>query len=146
MTFRLCAVLGMLMASAGLAHADASAYCAAYATDFANAQAKEKATWQHKYTIALEGCLSSANPVQPAKPAAASPKPKPALQKPQVQAQAQVSAPPPKPAAAIPIGRPAPGSKEWNDYCANKYTSFNPDTGMYRSYTGVDRKCLFTNP
>ena len=32
-------------------------------------------------------------------------------------------------------------SQEWVNHCRAKYTSFNPKTGMYRSYNGVTRPC-----
>ena len=41
------------------------------------------------------------------------------------------------PSAALVAGTP-----QWNTYCAQKYTSFNPKTGMYLSKTGVARKCV----
>ena len=41
-------------------------------------------------------------------------------------------------------GPPQPGSAAWNAYCANKYTSYDAKSGMYRSLTGVQRKCRYT--
>jgi uncharacterized protein YcfJ len=45
--------------------------------------------------------------------------------------------------AAEPVYQRAPpqGSDEWYDYCASKYPSFNPNTGMYRSASGKWRRC-----
>jgi hypothetical protein len=38
-------------------------------------------------------------------------------------------------------GRPAPGSPDWHAYCASKYRSYRPETGMYRTYSGQWRYC-----
>ena len=38
-------------------------------------------------------------------------------------------------------GSPPKSSAEWLDHCRGKYTSFNPQTGKYRSYSGVYRPC-----
>ena len=37
-----------------------------------------------------------------------------------------------------------PGTEAWNEYCAAKYKSFNPDTGTYNSHTGKERRCTVT--
>jgi BA14K-like protein len=76
------------------------------------------------------------------------------------QAEASVPAAPKKVVVAkavelVPDPTPAPtppsapkkvamvaGSDDWNIYCANKYTSFNPKTGTYMSKTGVERRCV----
>lgn len=42
-------------------------------------------------------------------------------------------------------GKLVPGSSAWLDYCERKYASFNRDTGTYKSYKGVERKCLVTD-
>lgn len=53
----------------------------------------------------------------------------------------------PGPAAALPepqgdaSGEPEPGSPEWNEACASKYRSFEPETGLYTSYGGAKRAC-----
>lgn len=68
---RALVVLALGIFSATPALADRPAYCAAYATDFANARAKEKVLWQHKYDIALEACMPSEKSAQAGvKPAA----------------------------------------------------------------------------
>lgn len=36
---------------------------------------------------------------------------------------------------------PAPYSGEWYRYCAEKYRSFNPQTGTYTTYSGEQRVC-----
>jgi hypothetical protein len=44
---------------------------------------------------------------------------------------------------AVPVAATAvvQGSPEWNAYCAAKYRSFNPVTGMYLAYSGTYRMC-----
>jgi len=42
-------------------------------------------------------------------------------------------------------GRLVPGSSAWLDYCERKYASFNRGTGTYKSFKGVERKCLVTD-
>ena len=37
--------------------------------------------------------------------------------------------------------RPKPWTKRWYRYCLNKYRSFNPRTGYYRTYSGKRRFC-----
>ena len=124
--------------------ADKAAYCQAYARDFSDQTATDKATWQHKFQIALDACLAGRKqvvksaPVKaavPAKQVAA--KPAPAPQEPVDAKPASADA---KPASATLVA----GTSEWNDYCTKKYTSFNVKTGMYLSNTGVARKCLVT--
>ncbi len=146
-----------LLAFAGPAMADKAAYCQAYARDFSDQTATDKAMWQHKFQIALDACLAqgkqAAKAPAPKKPVVSKPIPK--LEKPVVTE----SAPEPEKSA---VAKPAPmqektavakplstklvaGTPEWNSYCAQKYTSFIPKTGMYRSKTGVARKCLVTS-
>lgn len=36
---------------------------------------------------------------------------------------------------------PAPWTPDWYAYCASKYRSFNPSTGMYLTYRGTYRYC-----
>ena len=133
-------------AMAAPANATKADYCAAYARDFADARATEKAIWQHKYDIAQASCMTVPKAAPVVKIAA--PKPKPVVRE-------VVEIPPeptPDPVPAPIIEKPAkklrlvlePGSAEWNVYCGKKYTSFNPTTGTYKSRTGVDRKCLVT--
>lgn len=49
--------------------------------------------------------------------------------------------------AYYPPARPAyrpvyqPWSPAWRDYCSMKYRSFNPYTGTYRGYDGLDHFC-----
>lgn len=42
-------------------------------------------------------------------------------------------------------GKLVSGSAAWLDYCENKYASFSRETGTYRSYKGVERKCFVTD-
>jgi hypothetical protein len=39
------------------------------------------------------------------------------------------------------VGGPPPGTEEWYDYCADRYRSFNPDTGMFLSNSGYWKPC-----
>ena len=141
------AFIGAVAFAATPAHADKAAYCQAYARDFSDQRATDKAQWQHKYQIALDACLGNGKratiAVKPAtidKPAvatsAAQPTPKPPL----------VAKPAPeptvKPASSDAQPNLVAGTPEWNDYCAKKYTSFSTKTGMYLSHTGVSRHCL----
>jgi BA14K-like protein len=137
------------------ARADKASYCQAYARDFSDQRATDKATWQHKYQIALDACLASNKPQAAAKPA---PVPvQPAVVKvaaPKIVPPQPQVAPPQEPLVAKPVAQPGPviadsakllpGTPAWNDYCAKKYTSFNAKTGMYLSHTGAQRHCLVT--
>lgn len=69
-------------------------------------------------------------PYQPPRPAYHPPRPASAYQPPVVAYN-----PPPSYAA------PQPWSPAWFAYCTNKYRSFNPNTGTYRTYSGQDRFC-----
>lgn len=42
---------------------------------------------------------------------------------------------------AVYSGRPEPWTDEWYAYCAAKYRSFDPNTGMYLAYSGKYRMC-----
>lgn len=141
-------LFGLCIASAP-ALADKAAYCKAYARDFADQSSADQTQWQHKYQIAIDACLTK-HVAPTTKPMVFRPKTKnivPAapVAKPAV---AQAVA---KPPVAKPVTKPASqpatlvqGSAEWNDYCANKYVSFNAKTGTYQSKTGVERKCVVT--
>ena len=133
--------LALIFVTAGIfatpALADKAAYCQAYARDFSDQTATDKAMWQHKFQIALDACLaghkSQANSAPPKT----------------VPVKKQVAVKPAPPAPEPVVAKPASeslvaGTPEWNDYCAKKYTSFNVKTGMYTSKTGVARKCLIT--
>ncbi len=41
-----------------------------------------------------------------------------------------------------PVNRaPREGTQDWLQYCASKYRSFDPQTGMYLAYSGQYRRC-----
>lgn len=43
-----------------------------------------------------------------------------------------------------PVAGPGVGDRQaWLDYCRSKYRSFNPATGMYRTYSGEYRPCRY---
>lgn len=44
-------------------------------------------------------------------------------------------------ALAVPDADLTPFTPEWYAYCAAKYRSFDPDTGMYLAYSGTYRMC-----
>ena len=143
----------------GSAYADQAAYCAALARDFADAQGlADKTMWQHKYDISLKACMGKGKPDQVvAKPVVAAPTAKPVVVAPAAKPiVAAVQKPkiviPPKATVVPDVPKPVdtksaklvPGSPEWNGYCTKKYSSFDPTTGNYKSFTGVERKCLYT--
>ena len=133
----LVASLGLLCASPALA--DKPAYCAAYARDFADARAVDKNMWQHKYDIAYQSCIGEPKPLIARIPI-------PIKAKPVAKVVARVAETKPEPVAApvqaVKPAKPAPGSDDWNIYCANKYVSFNVKTGTYLSHTGIERHCV----
>jgi BA14K-like protein len=48
----------------------------------------------------------------------------------------------PEPVAPlIEYGRPTPYSQQWYVYCADRYRSFEPETGLYTTYSGANRTC-----
>lgn len=132
-------------------------YCKAYAIDFADQTQRDTPFWQQRYSDAEKACLAQftfADPEEKAKPVqAAKAKPKPKPQAVEAQAEAMEAAPEEVDisAAAIspqPRARKKPklvvGSGAWLDYCDRKYASFDREKGTYRSYSGVERKCLVT--
>ena len=126
------------------AQADRASYCQAYARDFSDQRATDKAQWQHKYEIALDACLANgksasavAKTVAMEKPVAAAVVGKSRAAVPKAVAVDTV-----KPAVAAALPKLVDGSTEWNDYCAKKYTSFDAKTGMYLSHTGISRRCV----
>jgi BA14K-like protein len=129
--FRALIILAVGVLTMTPALADKPAYCAAYARDFADARAKDKVLWQHKYDIALQSCIGEPKQVEASVPVAP---------KKVVVAKAVELVPDPAPAPKK-VAMVA-GSDDWNIYCANKYTSFNPKTGTYMSKTGVERRCV----
>lgn len=138
--------LMFLFMFASPAWADRPAYCAAYARDFADSLTRDKVVWKHKYDIAQQSCLGEAKAAVATPLVTLAEQPKKKIKAKTVVASAPAAELPaaelPAPAKAAKSARLEPGSDDWKTFCANKYTSFNPDTGTYLSRTGVKRKCL----
>ena len=118
--------------------ANSQAYCELFAKDFADGRTTDVDLWQISYRNAFNDCM---NQYTAAAPAAA---PKKQLQK---QAAVPLAAPETSEEAAAvvkPKLKLEPGTEAWNEYCAAKYKSFNPDTGTYNSHTGKERRCTVT--
>jgi hypothetical protein len=114
--------------------ADTQSYCEVFGQDFANGKTSDVDTWEVNFRNAFGDCMA------------------------QYAADAKVEALPRKVAkketkkvVIVPAKdfsrkkrRPilAPGSIAWNNYCAAKYSSFNPATGNYRSHGGKEKPCL----
>ncbi len=138
----------ILLANANAAFATKADYCSAYAHDFANSHAQDKTIWQHKYEIAMSDCLGETVDAQrtettKTKPIVSAKKPqqKIASASNKIVKQSQLSV-----AGVKSQTKLEPGSEAWNNYCANKYASFNDKTGTYTSKTGVKRKCIVYYP
>jgi hypothetical protein len=149
------------------AMADVQDYCAAVARDFADLRPKDRDIWQQRYDGANADCveqftsapvIAAVQPrakkkvvaVKPSAPVVAGaapvePKAKKKVKQPSAEV-ATVEGAVAEPTAKVVSAKtkPAPGSAEWLDYCARKYTSFNREKGTYLSKTGVERKCLIT--
>ncbi len=110
-----------------------------FAKDFADTRTTDVDLWQKSYRNAFNDCMNQYTAAAPAAP------PKKKLQK---QAAAPLSESDTASAVAA-VVKPKPvleeGSEAWNEYCAAKYKSFNPDTGTYNSHTGKERRCIVTN-
>ena len=120
------------------ASASSQTYCEMFAKDFADGRTTDVDLWQISYRNAFNDCM---NQYTAAAPVAA---PKKALQK---QAAVPLAAPETSEEAAAvvkPKLKLEPGTEAWNEYCAAKYKSFNPDTGTYNSHTGKERRCIVT--
>ena len=120
------------------ASASSQTYCEMFAKDFADGRTTDVDLWQISYRNAFNDCM---NQYTAAAPVAA---PKKALQK---QAAVPLSEPETSEEAAAvvkPKLKLEPGTEAWNEYCAAKYKSFNPDTGTYNSHTGKERRCIVT--
>ena len=114
--------------------ADTQSYCEVFGQDFANGKTSDVDTWEVNFRNAFGDCMA------------------------QYAGDAKVEALPLKVAkketkkvVIVPAKdfsrkkrRPilAPGSIAWNNYCAAKYSSFNPATGNYRSHAGKEKPCL----
>jgi BA14K-like protein len=135
----------ILMACAPQAFASKADYCSVYAHDFANGQTQDKALWQHKYEIAMTDCLGEPPAAEPIKNTEV----KTAVKTKRVEQKvASVTSKIVKPALdkTATQAKLVPGSDAWNNYCTNKYSSFNVNTGTYTSKTGVTRKCVVFYP
>ena len=120
------------------ASASSQTYCEVFAKDSADVRTTEVDLWQTSYRNAFNDCM---NQYTAAAPVAA---PKKALQK---QAAVPLAAPETSEEAAAvvkPKLKLEPGTEAWNEYCAAKYKSFNPDTGTYNSHTGKERRFIVT--
>ena len=129
------AIAALVLASVP-ASANSQTYCEMLAKDFADTRTTDVDLWQKSYRNAFNDCMNQYTAVAPA----AAPKKK--LLK---QAAAPLNpAGTATEAAAVVNAKPGlvAGSPEWNEYCAAKYKSFNPDTGTYNSYTGKERRCV----
>lgn len=120
------------------ASASSQNYCEMFAKDFADTRTTDVDLWQISYRNAFNDCM---NQYTAAAPAAA---PKKQLLK---QAAAPLNEQETSTQVAA-IVKPKltleEGSEAWNEYCAAKYKSFNPDTGTYNSHSGKERRCLVT--
>jgi BA14K-like protein len=138
--FALIAAGTVFTFGASIAQATPQDYCAAYARDFADQGTAAK--WQTRNDQALADCLFVTLPAETQSRQA--PKPKP-VQIAKLQQPSPAVAPPPKKKIekrSKPILQE--GSIAWLDYCEKKYASFDRKAGTYKSYTGVERKCLVT--
>jgi hypothetical protein len=134
--FALASLTASLFSSPGLA--GSQTYCEILAKDTADGRTTDVELWQISYLNAFNDCI---NQYTATAPVAA---PKKALQK---QAAVPLAAPETSEEAAAvvkPKLKLEPGTEAWNEYCAAKYKSFNPDTGTYNSHTGKERRCTVT--
>jgi hypothetical protein len=141
---RIFSSFALAILAAGLfstqAAANSQTYCELFAKDFADGRTTDVDLWQKSYRNAFNDCM---NQYTAAAPAAA---PKKQLQK---QAAVPLAAPEASEEVAA-VVKPKlklklePGTEAWNEYCAAKYKSFNPDTGTYNSHTGKERRCTVT--
>jgi hypothetical protein len=120
------------------ASASSQNYCEMFAKDFADTRTTDVDLWQKSYRSAFNDCMNQYTAVAPA----VAPK-----KKLQTQAAAPLNEQETSTVVAAvvkPKGVLEPGSEAWNEYCAAKYKSFNPDTGTYNSYNGKERRCVVT--
>ena len=120
------------------ASASSQNYCEMFAKDFADTRTTDVDLWQVSYRNAFNDCMNQYTAVAPA----AAPKKKLQKQPAAPLAESETST------AVAAVVKPKlvleEGSEAWNEYCATKYKSFNPDTGTYNSYNGKERRCLVT--
>lgn len=120
------------------ASASSQNYCEMFAKDFADTRTTDVDLWQISYRNAFNDCM---NQYTAAAPAAA----------PKKKLQTQAAAPLNEEETSTQVAAVVKpkltleeGSEAWNEYCAAKYKSFNPDTGTYNSHSGKERRCLVT--
>ena len=133
---------------AASANASKADYCSVYAHDFADSHSPDRALWQHKYEIAMTDCLNESTPstqVENGKMKVAIKTKKPDQKIASVTTKVVKSVQPTLDKTSA-QNKLVPGSEAWNDYCTNKYASFNSKTGTYTSKTGVTRKCVVFYP
>ena len=132
------AIAALVLLSAP-ASASSQTYCEMLAKDFADTRTTDVDLWQKSYRNAFNDCMNQYTAVAPAAPA------KKKLQK-QAAAPLAESETTTTVAAVVKPKKLAleEGSEAWNEYCAAKYKSFNPDTGTYNSYNGKERRCVVT--
>jgi hypothetical protein len=93
------------------------------------------AKWRWTYNRSFDDCMDQYAEETPVKPVAMTPPKPPERAKPPIAAAA-------KPAPEKPLpGSPQPGTQAWNDYCLAKHPSYDAKTGMYRTWSGNQRKC-----
>ncbi len=120
--------------------ASSQTYCELFAKDFADGRTTDVDLWQKSYRNAFNDCMNQYTAVAPV----AAPK-KPLQKQAAIPAAVPETTTTEEPAAvAKPKLELEPGTEAWNEYCAAKYKSFNPDTGTYNSLTGKERRCTVT--
>ena len=120
------------------ASASSQTYCEMLAKDFADIRTTDVDLWQKSYRNAFNDCM---NQYTAAAPAVA---PKKKLQKQPAAPLGETQTSTVVAAVVKPKVELEEGSEAWNEYCAAKYKSFNPDTGTYNSHTGKERRCIVT--
>ena len=117
------------------ASASSQTYCEMLAKDFADTRTTDVDLWQKSYRNAFNDCMNQYTAVAPTAPS-----------KKKLQKQAAAPLAESETAAVVKPKKLAleEGSEAWNEYCAAKYKSFNPDTGTYNSYNGKERRCVVT--
>jgi len=124
--------------------ADTQSYCEVFGQDFANGKTSDVDTWEVNFRNAFGDCMA-----QYAASAGVE-----ANSGVEAQAEKGVKKVAKKVAKKVVIvptrdfsskkRRPIlqPGSIAWNNYCATKYSSFNPVTGNYKSHAGKEKPCV----
>ena len=118
--------------------ADVQSYCEVFGQDFANGKTSDVDTWEVNFRNAFGDCMSQYAVVDGVEVQAEK-----SAQKVAKKAAKKVVIVPVKDSSTK-KRRPIlqPGSIAWNNYCAGKYSSFNPVTGTYRSHAGKEKPCF----